>query len=852
MKKLATKISLIFVILTIFSGCNTLKNIPANKRLLTENQVIVNGKISNDENVQLLPYQKPNSKLLGFRFRLFLNNLAIQNPDSVYKAKFIKNPEKYIRLSKLLSKKQVDRLGKSFLYFGIHNFLKKIGEQQVLFDETKSKKTVQKIENFYKNKGYFDVNANYKLDSVSNKKIKVKYNVTLKNPYFLDTIKVKIQTPKLDSLYQANKANSFLKNEQYNYANIENEKNRITENFRNNGAYYFQKTFIVPEIDTVKTNKKTILNLLINDRATKFQDSSQIEHFKLYKINKVNIFTDGTANKKSQKNVDSVSYKNFKLFSSGKLKFRPRAITDAIFVTKGNLYSDNKTNLTVQYLNNLRVFNYPSIQYTEDKTDTLNNGLIANIYLQQRQKYSFRPSFDLTRSNIQQFGVAANLTFVIRNVFHRAETLEITGRANLGSSQGLGIENPNNKFFNIQEIGADAKLIFPRILFPFETEKIIPKTMIPSTNLNVGFAKQTNIGLDKENFSLSYFYNWTPKKNTTMRLDLLGIQYVKNINISNYFNIYKSSYDVLNTIAKNNTTNSKYFNESGNLSIEDGTNAFADDVLNPNPSLFLDSKDFKTVRSIEERKNRLTQNDLIFTSSFIFSKTDKKSIEDENYYSVKTKLESAGQILSFFGKKNQDEFGNDLPKDFFGVVFSEYFKTELEYIRHFKLRGQQVFAIRAFTAIAVPYGNSKSIPFSRSYFAGGQNDIRAWEPYSLGPGKSGSLNDFNEANLKITLNAEFRFNIFSKTNGAIFVDCGNIWNVFDNVGDENSKFNGIKSFNDIAVGSGFGIRQDFNFFVVRVDIGFRTYDPALNEGKKWFRDYNFANNNFNFGINYPF
>ena len=86
-----------------------------------------------------------------------------------------------------------------------------------------------------------------------------------------------------------------------------------------------------------------------------------------------------------------------------------------------------------------------------------------------------------------------------------------------------------------------------------------------------------------------------------MRLDLLGIQYVKNINISNYFNIYKSSYDVLNTIAKNNTTNSKYFNESGNLSIEDGTNAFADDVLNPNPSLFLDSKDFKTVRSIEER-----------------------------------------------------------------------------------------------------------------------------------------------------------------------------------------------------------------------------------------------------------
>ncbi len=851
MKNIATKISLIFVILTLFSGCNTLKNITKCKHLLLKNEILIDNKISNDEDVQNLPYQKPNTKLLGFRFRLFLNNLAIQNPDSVYKSKFIKNPKKYARLSKILSKKQVDRLGKSFYYYGIHNFLKKTGEQQVLFDESKSKKTLLRIKSYYFNKGYFDVDANYKIDTISSKKIKVKYNVTLKKAYFLDTIKVKIQSPQLDSIYQLNKENSFLKNEQYNYLNIENEKNRITDIYLNNGVYFFQRTFIVPEIDTIKTNKKTILNLLINDRATKNQDSSKIEHFKIYKISKVNIFTDITANKKSQKNVDSTTYKGFNLFSSGKLKYKPKAITDAVFVTKGSLFADNKTKLTSQYLSNLRVFNYPSIQYVVDQKDTINNSLIANIYLTQRKKYNFKFSFDLTRSNIQQFGVSGNATVAIRNVFRGAETFEIGLRTNLGSSQGLGFENPNNRFFNILEYGLDAKLIFPRILFPFNTDKIIPKTMIPSTNLSVGFAKQTNIGLDKQNFTLSLNYNWTPRKTTTMRFDLFNIQFVKNVNTGNYFNVYKSSFNVLNSLAQNYNADQSYFS-SNSLKIEDGTTAFTNDILGSNPKIFMSETDFNTVRSIEERRKRLTQNDLIFASSISYTHSTKLNIQDEDYFSVKTKIESAGNLLSLISKNPLDSDGNPLLNDFFGVNYSQYLKTELEFIKHWNLPGKQIFAIRSFTGIAIPYGNSKSIPFSRSYFAGGINDNRAWDPYRLGPGNSGAKNDFNEANLKIALSAELRFNIFNKTNGALFVDAGNIFNVFDNVVDKSSKFEGFKSLKNIALGSGFGVRQDFNFFVVRVDIGFRTYDPAINDNKKWFRDYNFSNSTLNFGINYPF
>jgi outer membrane protein assembly factor BamA len=197
----------------------------------------------------------------------------------------------------------------------------------------------------------------------------------------------------------------------------------------------------------------------------------------------------------------------------------------------------------------------------------------------------------------------------------------------------------------------------------------------------------------------------------------------------------------------------------------------------------------------------------------------------------------------------ENENGN---KEIFGVVFSQYLKFEGDYIKHWEINSKNVFAVRAFGGIAIPYGNSNSIPFTRSYFAGGANDNRGWRAYDLGPGSSGSTNEFNEANLKIALNAEYRFTILGAFKGAFFVDAGNIWNVLDNVKDEASSFTDFSDLTEIAIASGFGLRYDFGFFVFRLDIGFKTYNPALPESSRWFRDYNFNNAVYNIGINYPF
>jgi len=152
----------------------------------------------------------------------------------------------------------------------------------------------------------------------------------------------------------------------------------------------------------------------------------------------------------------------------------------------------------------------------------------------------------------------------------------------------------------------------------------------------------------------------------------------------------------------------------------------------------------------------------------------------------------------------------------------------------------------------VPFGNSSNIPFAKSFFAGGANDNRAWTPYSLGPGSSETTNEFNEANLKLALSLEHRFNVFENLNAAIFIDSGNIWNVLDDVEEDKATFSGINALKDIAIGSGFGIRYDFSFFILRFDIGFKTYDPFLPQKERWFKGYNLKKAVYNIGINYPF
>ncbi|UOX35455.1 BamA/TamA family outer membrane protein [Flavobacterium sediminilitoris] len=849
MKKLFPKITLIFLTGTIFYSCSIVKKVPEDGQLLTKNIILANDTIVKNERIENLLSQKPNGKLLGFPLRLGLYNLAKDNPDSLYYDWLNRKPNRRENLAKLISNKQVDRLSQSFLVSGLSRFLKKTGEAPVIINKIKINSTKNKLKGYYENQGFFNTEISAKIDSVGVKKAKVTYNIITGEPSYIDSISRRIETPEIDSLFTNIQSSSFLKSgDKFNGNNFDLERARLTNYFRNNGVYHFQINHVRYDIITNERDKKVDVVYDIEDRKIKREDTLAKTPFKIYKINQVNIYTNNNS-RETNKITDSVSYNNYNIYSNGKLNYKPKAITDAIFIEKGKLFSDLDRSLTSRSLSNLKVFNFPNIEYIEDTLSGGSNKLIANIYLSPLKKKNLNASIDFTHSNIQDFGITGNLSLTFRNLFRRAETLEITTRGNIGSSKDLA--NPNDTFFNISEYGVDAKLTFPRIFFPINTTRLIKKEMLPTTQMSFGLTNQKNIGLDKENFTGIINYNWLPKDNTTIRFDLINIQFVRNLNIDNYFNVYNSSYNRLNNLAQIYNTNPNNLDEYGDLTFP-GAITFIDEVVNNQTALTSDQQDYQSIRSIGERRKRLIENNLIVSSAFTFSKNTRKGFLDNTFYAFKAKLETAGNAISLLAKRKNEPLNDNGNNTVFGIEYAQYVKGEFDLIKHWSLGKKNIIAFRTFGGLAVPYGNANSIPFSRSYFAGGSNDNRGWQAYSLGPGSSGGINDFNEANLKIAASVEYRFNIFGKVNGALFADAGNIWNIFDNVEDKSYTFNGIKSLQDIALGTGIGFRYDFDFFVFRIDLGYKTYNPAKEMSQRWFRDINFSRTVLNFGINYPF
>jgi outer membrane protein assembly factor BamA len=850
LKNLTPKIALFFLFGLLFYSCSEVRKLQKKQLLIEDNEIIVNNKSSNSEDLHNQLYQKPNSKLLGFKPRLQLYNLSKKNADSSYQAWLLKKPNRLDRMIKLYSKKQVNRLGKSFLVSGYSDFFKEVGEAPSILDTARVRKSEIRLQSYQFNRGFFDVKVASKIDSLKNKKVKVTYQINTGKPYVIDSIFRNIETPIVDSLYQNISGNSLIKTgETYTAENISNEKKRIATEFRNRGLYHFQENYIKrPDVDTIGKANKLNITFNIGNRVVKRGDSTFTEPFKLYKISKVNVFTDKQVKEKAI-GIDSISYKKINFYSSGKLKYKPKALVNAIFIEEGKLFSDQDKTLTTRALSNLRVFAYPRIQYVEDATG---NGLIANIILTPLKKYNFNIKGDFTQSNIQLFGISGFTGITFRNLFKGAEILDFSLRGNLGSSRDASIKNSTDAFFNILEYGADVKLSFPRIFFPINTNKIISKESLPSTSITLGLSKQTNIGLDKENYYGSFYYDWGLNKDETkkFKLDLFNLQFVKNLNIDNYFNVYNYSYNTLNNLAQTYNTNATFEDDAGNLTFS-GAVDFINEVKSGGINV-ADETDFKTINSIGERRKRLIENNLILSSSFSYNLSTKRSVNDVQFYNIKAKIESSGNILNVIAKQKKEALNSNDNQTVFGVEYAQYLKTEFEYIKHLQLYKKSSLAFRFFGGVAVPYGNSNSVPFSRSYFAGGSNDNRGWQAYSLGPGSSLSVNDFNEANLKLSLNLEYRFNIFNSLNGALFTDAGNIWNVSDNVEDEKLKFKGTKSFQEVALGTGFGLRYDFGFFVIRGDLGFKAYNPAKEYSQRWLKDMNFSKTVFNIGINYPF
>jgi len=852
-----TKIGLLLLILSA-AGCNTLKKVGDDELLLTKNSIYVDEEKVSDSEIKGLISQKPNSNVLGYPLRLNLYNLAKENPDSSFQDWLHRKEKREKRLNNLLSQKQVNRLQESFIVKGASDFLKRIGEPPVVIDTALTRKSVERLEAYYRSKGYFNNSGNYGiLEGKRKKRAELEYKLNLGKPFIIDTVQKNITSPELDSIYDASLDLTLVKEgDQFDLTNFNQERERLTALFRNSGVYNFQESSISYDIlrDTTQLADDQLMDVQLNIKKFRStSDSTDVNSpYRIHRLKKINIYADYVIGGETD-SLQSLEYDNYTIFYKDRLRYNPKALTDAIFFQKDSIYRDLDRIRTYRQITNLNTFKYPNIEFIPDTTQ---NQLISNVYLAPRPKFSLNLDFDVTHSNIQQVGTAFSTSVITRNVFGGAETLNISARGSIGllSDASLFSDEPFTS-----ELGGDVNITFPRIWFPFNTEKIIPYYMLPQSRLSACTNFQRNIGLDKQSLNSILSYNWSPSTQLKHNVELLNVEFVRNTNPDNFYNVYRNTYRNLDNIADafdQDPEFADFFKEVDNeddpfeLNIPEGANGFVGAVLNN--EIPLDSEEFNEVNRIEERRQRLTENNLIFASNYTFFKNSRVDINDNNFYQFRVKLEGAGNLLSLlsnvvpYNKNDRDQLL------VFSVPFSQYLKTEVDFIRHWDVDDSKVIAFRSFFGLAVPYGNSDNIPFVRSYFGGGSNDNRAWNAYELGPGKTNNLNDFNEANLKLALNLEYRFPIAGDVKGALFADAGNIWNVFDNEDNPDAIFTGFSSLADIALGTGLGLRYDFTYFVFRLDVGFKAYDPARQGSDRWFSGYNLKNAVFNIGINYPF
>ena len=837
-------VKLLFIFL-VLEGCSSSRL--NDKIIIHKNEVYEDGRLLSNSPVNFIITTQSNKKFLGIPFGKILYESSSTNPNDKFDLWINKKENRRKYLEKIISNKQINALKNYTSKF--NEWLRNTGEPPAFLNKNEIEISKKRIVQYYKNLGYYDVNVSVDSKKIKEKKIILKYKIEPNQKYLIESITAEIESPELKTLYDDNIKNQIIiKGEPFEINKFEKERERLFLLFKNNGIYNFQQNSVqfTAAIDSSGNDLNIPVKIKIENIKQRLNDNLIGVPYKKYKIEDVLVFIDNSKNDFT-KFTDSINYKDFRIYSKGKLKFKPQSITSGINVKKGKFYSDEDRNLTFRYFNNLKNFNYPSINY---ELSPNKESLIASIYLNPKERFSLGFDLDLSHSNIQDFGFGIGGGLGIRNLFSGTEILELNLKNTLGASRDIA--QSDDQFFNLFELGADLKLTVPRILAPFNKKELVPSIMSPKTQIILGTTLQENIGLDKQFFTGTYQFDWEPKSEKKIQFKLIELEFVNNRNLTNYFNVYRNSYDRLNKIAKQYNSKTEILNENGDLLIPNGTSDFINDVLNNETILTIDDEDYKTINTIKERYDRLTANNLILGSSFNVNLNSQKSIFDENFYQLRWKVEWIGNLINQFLKltnSNKNNLGQNILG---GVSPSQYIKTELDYIKHWSFGRERVLAFHAFTGFAIPYGNSNNIPFSRSYFSGGANDNRAWKAYKLGPGSSNNINDFNEANFKLAFNLEYRFAITGSLKGGLFVDLGNIWNLWDDVESDEIKFNGLEDLSEIAIGSGFGIRYDFDFFVFRFDTGFKTFNPSLEINNRWWSEYNFKNAVFNIGINYPF
>ena len=446
------------------------------------------------------------------------------------------------------------------------------------------------------------------------------------------------------------------------------------------------------------------------------------------------------------------------------IHLRKKVLTESTYIRPGDYYSGSGLQNTYTHFGRLGAVKYTNISFREVPDTAL---LDCKIQLQTNKPstLSFQPEGTNTSGDL---GAAASLTYQNRNVFHGSENLSIELRGAYEAIKGL--EGYSNQDFI--EYSVETRLKFPRFLMPFLSYDL-RRRVNATSEVSLLYDLQDRPEFHRRLVSAAWRYRWTPlDKNIQYQLDLIDINYVFMPWISKTFH-----------------------------------DLYLADVSSRNAIL------------------RYNYQDLFITKlGFGFAYNNGR-------IALKTNLETSGNGLDAISRLIDAKQNDQGQRQVFNIAYAQYIKGDIDITRNIRLDYSNQLVLHVGLGIAYPYGNSTLLPFEKRYFSGGANSVRGWSVRGLGPGKykghDGRIDFINQTgDMKLDLNAEFRTHLFWKLDGAMFVDAGNIWTLRDYADQPGGKFSLRELPSQLAASYGMGFRFNFDFFIVRFDLGMKAVNPA--------------------------
>ncbi|HUX52950.1 MAG TPA: BamA/TamA family outer membrane protein [Williamwhitmania sp.] len=783
------------LIIIVAYSCSNTKYVPEGKYLLNASEIKVDGKgVSPDEIVSYVK-QKPNKRIFFVRFHLGLYDLSSPSRNN-----------------------------------GISGWLKRIGEEPVIYDSYLHTKSMEQVGLFLNSKGYYNYLLHDTLIYSHKKTVKEVFNITLGKPYTIDDVALSIPDSVVYKLVLSDTINKKLvKGIPFDKDILEDERDRITSMLRNHGYYKFNKNFITYTADTSLGNKKVALTMKISNFPVKTADGKiiRVPHQK-YRISQVNILTDydgvkAITDSTYMNGYDTIPYKGLNILNRKIFKLKPSTIYRADYIMPDSLFSERDVNNTYNNFSSLRLFRNITFQFEEkpkdkkenkpssedlfedvvvgesidnhiDTTGKVEPKLTCNVLLLPVSQQSYTLELEGTNSS-GDYGIAGNLGYQHKNLFKGAESFE----AKFKEAVEVLKQTASNTFGTSVETGVYTTLNIPRFLMPFHIDDA-RATYNPKTQFSLSYNFQRRPDYTRTIVNYTFGYKWNQTKNITMVVNPI------DVNIVNLPVVSASFLAQLN-----------------------------DDFL-----------------------RNSYQNHLVAGASysFIYSKNEKNRPGNSHYFRVNADM--AGNLLSMFSQIFSEP-KLDGSYRVLGTQYAQYIRGEVTYVYHQVLNEANTFVYRAYAGIGVPYGNSKVLPLERQFFAGGANSNRGWQVRSLGPGSyhSDSTTTYPSvsSDMKLEANFEYRFKLIWKMEGAYFIDAGNIWAIDAEDTRPGAQFDIKRFYKEIAIGTGLGIRFNFGFFIFRIDAGIKAYDPSLPLANRWVlgtQPLTFNDVVFHFGINYPF